>query len=76
MGSHRIDRSRWDWRKSSAIRSGARMPRRRPSGRHSGRHPQGGSSTGAVIELVASGIPVGLGQPLYGKLDAEIAAPS
>ena len=33
-----------------------------------------GSSTGAIIEIVANGIPAGLGQPLYGKLDAEIAS--
>ena len=33
-----------------------------------------GSSTGAIIEIVANGILAGLGQPLYGKLDAEIAA--
>ncbi|MBX3454813.1 chorismate synthase [Ferrovibrio sp.] len=33
-----------------------------------------GSSVGAVIELRASGIPAGLGEPIYGKLDAELAA--
>ncbi len=33
-----------------------------------------GSSCGAVIEVVASGVPVGLGAPVYGKLDAELAA--
>jgi len=33
-----------------------------------------GSSTGAVIEIHASGIPAGLGEPIYGKLDAELAA--
>ena len=33
-----------------------------------------GSSAGAVLEIVARGIPAGLGQPLYGKLDAEIAS--
>jgi chorismate synthase len=33
-----------------------------------------GSSVGAVIEVVASGVPVGLGEPVYGKLDAELAA--
>ena len=33
-----------------------------------------GSSTGAVIEVMASGVPVGLGAPIYGKLDADIAA--
>ncbi|MGR3624896.1 MAG: chorismate synthase, partial [Limimaricola sp.] len=33
-----------------------------------------GSSTGAVIEVVADGVPVGLGAPLYAKLDGDIAA--
>ena len=33
-----------------------------------------GSSAGAILEIVAEGIPAGLGQPLYGKLDAEIAS--
>ena len=33
-----------------------------------------GSSCGAVIELRARGIPVGLGAPIYSKLDADIAS--
>ena len=33
-----------------------------------------GSSVGAVIEVVASGVPAGLGAPIYGKLDADLAA--
>jgi len=33
-----------------------------------------GNSAGAVVEVVASGVPAGLGQPVYGKLDAELAA--
>ena len=33
-----------------------------------------GSSAGAVLEIVAKGFPAGLGQPLYGKLDAELAS--
>ncbi len=33
-----------------------------------------GNSVGAVIEVVASGVPAGLGAPVYGKLDTEIAA--
>ncbi|HEV7416397.1 MAG TPA: chorismate synthase, partial [Tianweitania sediminis] len=33
-----------------------------------------GSSVGALIEVVAEGVPAGLGAPIYGKLDAEIAA--
>jgi len=32
-----------------------------------------GSSCGAIIELRASGIPLGLGAPIYSKLDADIA---
>ena len=32
-----------------------------------------GSSLGAVIEVVASGVPVGLGAPVYAKLDADLA---
>lgn len=33
-----------------------------------------GSSVGAVIEVVAEGVPVGLGAPIYKKLDAELAS--
>ena len=33
-----------------------------------------GSSIGAVIEIRASGVPAGLGEPIYGKLDAELAS--
>jgi chorismate synthase len=32
-----------------------------------------GSSIGAVIEIVADGVPAGLGAPIYGKLDGDIA---
>ena len=33
-----------------------------------------GSSVGAVIEIVVSGMPAGLGAPVYGKLDADLAS--
>ena len=33
-----------------------------------------GSSCGAVIEVRASGVPVGLGSPIYSKLDSDIAS--
>ena len=33
-----------------------------------------GSSCGAIIELRATGVPVGLGAPIYSKLDTDIAA--
>ena len=31
-------------------------------------------SVGAVIEVVARGVPAGLGAPIYGKLDTDLAA--
>ncbi len=33
-----------------------------------------GSSVGAIIEVAASGVPVGLGEPIYGKIDSDLAA--
>lgn len=33
-----------------------------------------GDSTGARISALASGVPAGLGEPVYGKLDAELAS--
>ncbi|WP_395674509.1 chorismate synthase [Phenylobacterium sp.] len=33
-----------------------------------------GSSTGAVVAVEATGVPAGWGAPIYGKLDAELAA--
>ncbi len=33
-----------------------------------------GSSVGAEIEVVAKGVPAGWGEPIYGKLDAELAS--
>jgi len=35
---------------------------------------KGGSSLGAVVECVATGVPVGWGAPIYGKLDAQLAS--
>jgi len=33
-----------------------------------------GSSIGAIIELTATGVPLGLGAPVYGKLDQDLAS--
>lgn len=33
-----------------------------------------GSSIGAVIEIIAEGVPAGLGAPVYGKLDQDLAS--
>ena len=35
---------------------------------------RGGSSLGAVVEVEASGVPVGWGAPIYGKLDQDLAS--
>ncbi len=74
MGPHRIDRETWDW---DAIEDNPFWcPDRAMAQRWEGyldsvRKQQ--SSTGAVIEIVASGVPPGLGAPVYGKLDADLA---
>ena len=74
MGPHKIDRTRWEWdavednpfwtpdRQAAQLWEGFLDEVRRA-----------GSSTGAVIEVVASGVPVGLGDPVYDKLDADLA---
>ena len=74
VGPHAIERERWDW--AAVERNPFWCPdaatvdvwesfldavRKR------------GSSTGAVIEVVASGVPVGLGAPVYDKLDGDLA---
>lgn len=33
-----------------------------------------GSSCGAKVEVIATGVPAGLGEPIYGKLDSELAS--
>ncbi len=74
MGPHRIDRESWDW---DAIEDNPFWcPDRAMAEMWEGylttvRKRQ--SSTGAVIEVVASGVPPGLGAPVYGKLDADLA---
>jgi chorismate synthase len=75
IGPHRIERERWDW---AVV---AENPFFCPDPGtvavwedYLGAVRKAGSSTGAVIEVVAEGVPPGLGAPLYGKLDAELAA--
>jgi chorismate synthase len=75
MGPHRIDRARWDWDEVG------RNPLFCPDPVAAERWAEyldgvrkAGSSVGAVVEIVAEGVPSGLGAPIYGKLDAEIAA--
>jgi chorismate synthase len=75
MGPHRIERDNWDWQAvetnlfwcpdaaAAEVWENALEEVRKE-----------GSSLGAVIEVVASGVPAGLGEPVYGRLDADLAA--
>ncbi|NVO14421.1 MAG: chorismate synthase [Rhodoplanes sp.] len=75
VGRFKIDRARWDW--DEVDRNPLFCPdavaaqvfadflddvRKR------------GSSVGAVVEVVAEGVQAGLGAPVYGKLDADLAS--
>lgn len=75
IGPLDIDRSQWDWAEvernpffspdaKAAIQFADYMDKLRKNG----------SSIGAIIEVVAENVPVGLGAPIYGKLDQDIAS--
>jgi chorismate synthase len=75
VGADRIDRAAWDW--AEADRNDFFCPDRAAATRWEEAllaARKSGSSLGAVIEVVAEGVPPGLGAPIYGKLDADIAA--
>jgi chorismate synthase len=75
IGPHRIDRARWDWAQVEAnpffSPDAASVPTFETflDGIR-----KSGSSVGAVIEVVAENIPAGLGAPVYGKVDADLAS--
>jgi len=75
IGPHRIDRSRWDWDAVDANPFFCPDPVMAARWEdYLGTVRKAGSSAGAVIEVLAEGVPPGLGAPIYGKLDAELAA--
>jgi len=75
MGDKEITRSSWDWAEVGKNDFFCPDPKTVPVW---AKYLEGlrkkGSSIGAVIEVVAGGIPAGLGAPIYGKLDGELAA--
>ena len=74
MGPLKIDRSRWDWAEIERNPFWCPDPvAAKEWETYLDSVRKAGSSCGAVIELVASGVPAGLGAPIYGKLDAELA---
>ncbi|MEA2882523.1 MAG: chorismate synthase [Bradyrhizobium sp.] len=75
MGPHRIDRDKWDW--DEIGRNPFFCPDRDKAAffeEYLDGIRKRGSSIGAVIEVVAEGVPAGLGAPIYAKLDGDLAA--
>ncbi|MEM7023548.1 MAG: chorismate synthase [Pseudomonadota bacterium] len=75
MGADRIAHDAWDWEQLERnpfwcpdAKAAARWERLLLDAR------KRGSSLGAVIEVVATGVPAGLGEPIYNKLDADLAS--
>ena len=75
LGPHMIERANWDWAEV------ARNPFFCPDPHavegwteYLDGIRKAGSSCGAVVEVVADGVPAGLGAPLYGKLDQDLAS--
>ncbi len=75
MGAHEIDRARFDAAEID------RNPFWTPDAEAATQWAdyldglrKSGNSVGAVIEVTASGVPAGLGAPIYGKIDTDIAA--
>lgn len=75
MGPHKIDRSRFDWDQID------QNPFWCPDAEMVANWAdyldglrKSGNSVGAVIEVTARNVPAGLGAPVYGKLDTDLAA--
>jgi chorismate synthase len=75
MGPHVIDRANWNWEQVNE------NPFFCPDAEKSKFYEtyldglrKAGSSVGAVIEVVAEGVPPGWGAPIYGKLDSDLAS--
>jgi chorismate synthase len=75
MGPHKIDRDKWNW--DEVAKNPFFCPDKDKAAffeNYLDGIRKSGSSIGAVIEVVAEGVPAGWGAPIYGKLDADLAA--
>lgn len=74
MGNDMLDRKNWSWAETECnafwCPDGAAAAR---WAKQLDKLRKDGSSIGAVIEVVADGVPVGWGAPIYKKLDADLA---
>ncbi|MBL0848598.1 MAG: chorismate synthase [Candidatus Liberibacter ctenarytainae] len=74
IGPHKINRTNWDWdevNKNPFFSPDRQIVPVWAEYLDSIRKKQ--SSVGAIIEVVAENVPAGLGEPVYGKLDQDIA---
>ncbi len=74
VGPYRVDPARWDW--AETLRNSFWCPEAQTAAlweTYLDEVRKAGSSTGAVVEVRAEGVPAGWGAPIYGKLDAELA---
>ena len=74
MGTERIDRRKWRW--SEVAKNPFWCPDAAAATHwesYLDEVRKQGSSVGAIIEIIASGAPPGLGAPIYGKLDVDLA---
>ena len=75
LGEHAIEPARWDWREVGNNPFFCPDAESVPVWEaHLKALRKQGSSCGAVVEVRASGVPAGLGAPIYAKLDADLAA--
>lgn len=75
VGPRKIDRDRWDWDQVS--RNDFFCPDAETADAWADDMDairKAGSSVGALVECVVSGVPAGWGAPVYGKLDADLAS--
>ncbi len=75
IGPHRIDRANFDW--SQIEQNPFWTPDAQAAGDWAAYLDdlrKSGNSVGAVVEVMARGVPAGLGAPIYAKLDTDLAA--
>ena len=74
IGPHAIERSRWDWATVAANPFSCPDPAMVDTWESFlDAIRKQGSSVGAVVEVIASGVPAGLGEPVFDRLDADVA---
>jgi chorismate synthase len=74
VGTQKINRDNWDWKQVSKNPLWLPDPKAVPKiEKYLDGIRKQGSSAGAIVEVHASGVPAGLGAPVYDKLDADLA---